>query len=393
MKVFSFIQSTKRVLKVGNIIKEQFMVLNLTRIFYISFLVVFIHLAHLLFFAFHDAFGDPIVESWRIGNIVGHAFMMVFMIIISFCAYMIKKREKYNEKLLLYFTQLVALSYLLFGVIMVTIDQLIKPSNTAFLLVVVFVGIILIIPPILAISNYIIMYVIYYFSVGFTQMTPELLLSVRVSGLTSIGIGIGVAIVLWHNHSLQLTQKHRIEIQNKRLERTNKKLIYYANYDPLTGLYNRMKFMTFVKIELERMKKKDRPLACLLIIDIDQFKRINDNYGHPVGDYVLKKIAAIIQDTVNDIGISARLGGEEFIILLPDKTVDEGVSVAESIRIKLQQATFEVNSLKINCTASFGVAPLLSLGKDSFNISYTAADKALYIAKNSGRNSVMVSTI
>lgn len=166
---------------------------------------------------------------------------------------------------------------------------------------------------------------------------------------------------------------------------TNKKLLeeLYIT-DALTKLYNRAHFDDIISSITKHQRKADIDFA-LVIADIDHFKSINDNHGHQVGDQTLKKVADTLKKSLRENDIIARWGGEEFIIMLKNVTAEEAGMIAEKLR-------YAVESLKIDdsisCTCSFGI----SMYKPSENIDETfkRADDALYEAKHSGRNKVIV---
>ena len=117
------------------------------------------------------------------------------------------------------------------------------------------------------------------------------------------------------------------------------------------------------------------------MLDVDNFKQVNDEYGHHVGDVVLKEIAAVVQDGIRKVDSVGRWGGEEFIIVLPETSLNEAKQVAEQIRLKIESHEFTVVQHK---TSSFGVAEYIQ-GDNSQSI-INRADKALYKAKELGRN-------
>ena len=158
--------------------------------------------------------------------------------------------------------------------------------------------------------------------------------------------------------------------------------------DPLTKAYNRLYFSSRLKEEIERAKRYNHPLS-LILLDIDFFKKINDTYGHDVGDLVLKTISQIILENIRKSDLFARIGGEEFAILLPDTSKDKAILVAEKLRETIEKTPIILpNGKQIKVTISLGVT---SLKKDDDESSFIKrADEALYDAKKSGRNIVKV---
>ncbi|WP_245600569.1 diguanylate cyclase [Sulfurospirillum arcachonense] len=157
-----------------------------------------------------------------------------------------------------------------------------------------------------------------------------------------------------------------------------------ANIDSLTQVYTRQKFDTIYQSEFLRSIRYFNPLT-LLIIDIDNFKKVNDTYGHDVGDAVLKEFAKIIFSNVREFDVFARWGGEEFILLLPQTNINSGYKLAEKLRNIIMTSHFDtIDTL----TCSIGISTLLKGDKSEYVIK--RADNALYKAKNTSRNRTII---
>lgn len=154
--------------------------------------------------------------------------------------------------------------------------------------------------------------------------------------------------------------------------------------DGLTGLYNHRHFQERLSLEFNRLSRLSTNLS-LLLIDIDHFKKINDTYGHPAGDEVLRGVAGVIRDTIRSIDIPARYGGEEFAVLLPDTDMDGAIRMAERLRSSIMNRRFSFNDKEIAVTVSTGIATSPYDAKTKEEL-IGRADEALYRAKQSGRN-------
>jgi diguanylate cyclase (GGDEF)-like protein len=174
-----------------------------------------------------------------------------------------------------------------------------------------------------------------------------------------------------------------IALANVRKHRTVEK---QALVDPLTGLANRRLAEGALETELARAGRFDEPLA-LLMTDLDDFKQINDRWGHPFGDEVLREFAAALTESIREIDLAGRWGGEEFAIMLPETTVEGGVALAERIRANLRGRSLAApDGEPVRITASFGVAAYPDArSKDEL---VSAADVALYDAKRGGKDQV-----
>jgi diguanylate cyclase (GGDEF)-like protein/hemerythrin-like metal-binding protein/PAS domain S-box-containing protein len=175
-------------------------------------------------------------------------------------------------------------------------------------------------------------------------------------------------------------------------KRLSEILTYQAHNDFLTGFSNRGYFMEQAEQELNRTTRYNNPLS-FLMLDIDFFKRINDRHGHKIGDAVLKKLAEVCRQTLREVDIIGRVGGEEFCILLPETDGDEAVTVGERLRNALADIKVMTGAgdLIVQFTVSIGVS-VFSCKDDSLDELFNRADNALYEAKNSGRNRVCVAT-
>ncbi len=178
--------------------------------------------------------------------------------------------------------------------------------------------------------------------------------------------------------------------------RERSKLFDLATRDGLTGLFVIRHFREILNQEVQQAQLEKRPLAVILI-DIDDFKKINDTYGHPAGDMVLKKVAEAvcancrIKRPLNKIDFVARYGGEELILMLRSKLSDAAFKVAERIRKAVEQTAFEWDGQKIKVTISLGAASLHA-GENVPDLMVRRADEALYRAKRNGKNQVCVET-
>jgi len=173
-----------------------------------------------------------------------------------------------------------------------------------------------------------------------------------------------------------------IEKSNKLNFLNEMNLEYLATTDRLTGLNNRLKTEDDVNEEVERAKRYNRGLS-IILLDVDDFKKVNDEYGHHIGDVVLGEFASVVQDAIRKVDAVGRWGGEEFLVILPETNLKEAEAVAEHIRRKVEDYTFTVARHK---TSSFGVSEYIQ-GDNSQSL-INRADKALYKSKELGKNQV-----
>ncbi len=181
-------------------------------------------------------------------------------------------------------------------------------------------------------------------------------------------------LVIWSVRDI--TKTHLLEQRLKQLAET----------DELTGVLNRRAFLSNFDTSIIAHTEHSKTLSCLMI-DIDHFKEINDQVGHFSGDQVISRIAQVCQDCIGDEDFIGRLGGEEFAIILENKSAIQAYNVAERIRKSIQQTTCYVDGTEINTTVSIGVAELSSKRSQAKEL-LIDADKAMYYSKDSGRNQV-----
>jgi diguanylate cyclase (GGDEF)-like protein len=170
------------------------------------------------------------------------------------------------------------------------------------------------------------------------------------------------------------------------IESLQGELVRSARYDSLTGLYNRGTFLAEFEREVSR-SARGGPAFSLAIFDLDQFKQINDRYGHPVGDRVLKAFADALRASIRKHDVVGRYGGEEFALLMPQTGKETAVRVAERVRRELEARGVSVDGKRIEVTVSAGIASHGVDGQD-WDALLTAADDALYEAKHAGRNRI-----
>ena len=165
----------------------------------------------------------------------------------------------------------------------------------------------------------------------------------------------------------------------------NAKLYELATKDGMTKLYIYRHFYTLLENEIRRCARYKRNMS-LIMMDIDNFKRINDTYGHLTGDTILKRLAAVLRETVRKIDIPARYGGEEFVVILPETDKKDACVIAERIRKNVAAITVKINETQtLSPTISMGIAQYTTDGQEPKEL-INAADTALYFSKHNGKN-------
>lgn len=181
-----------------------------------------------------------------------------------------------------------------------------------------------------------------------------------------------------------LNLEEKVQARTYDLEVANEELEKLSHFDFLTGLHNRRKFSEYIEYLFKQLKRNQQPYT-VMMIDIDYFKKVNDNYGHEMGDHVLKRVAQILIESIRQTDFVARLGGEEFIVVLPSTTLDGATLVAEKIRQSVERSTIIENH---PLTISIGIS-VASEHDLKANDTVLRADKCLYLAKEQGRNRIV----
>ncbi len=216
-----------------------------------------------------------------------------------------------------------------------------------------------------------------FLTVGFAGfLAKEFWLSGAVPWMPLLNFGMATSFIAVFAH-----------VYETRLETSHRLLVELASTDALTGLLNRSRFLEAFEYEANRARREGTALA-FAVIDLDYFKRINDRYGHAVGDIMLRHVADRIRGRLRATDSPCRLGGEEFGILLPGTSGEQAVSVMESIRRGLEERPLEYLGQSIPMTLTAGIAELGVDGTDLTSL-YRAADTRLYRGKAEGRNCVV----
>lgn len=193
------------------------------------------------------------------------------------------------------------------------------------------------------------------------------------------------SLVLDQNQNLKDAYE-KIRRLNEELEKANRELERIAAYDSLSGLLNRRSLFSRIGIEIERSMRLDVPLTGLMI-DIDKFKSINDNFGHQCGDIVLHEIGARLSADLRKYDYAGRYGGEEFFVVLSNSNEEQALRIGERFRKDIAECRFDCGGEAIHITVSIGVAQYRQ--GESQESWIERADRAMYQAKQAGRNRIL----
>lgn len=368
----------------SDIIKE----INVTNLVRMRLVLIVFIIVELLFILFNDipyVMNSSLKVTWNDSR-----FFIVHLLIVFVCTdglILIKNIRKQEErgfehriKLLIPLMTIILLSLI---AVVNGLDQLVHRNISSVFIanLIIFSGVILLRFP-LNIIVYSIPFIIYLGGLFVFQQSVDLLISNSVNGLIFFVAVIVISTVIYDNNYERIA-KHIV------LEETICKLDYLSNHDPLTGLINRRCFGEKIAEKMKIMKETNQS-AIVILMDIDYFKQVNDKFGHPSGDIVLKEVGDILMQHTSENDLVTRWGGEEFLLFLSEITMEEAYKLANTIRITIQEHVVITDQSPINITASFGISLFQSKSLNAFDFSYKAADAALYKAKGQGRNRIVV---
>jgi diguanylate cyclase (GGDEF)-like protein len=362
--------------------------LNLQRVHIVTAVVAVINTGFVLWLvlALWKQHGESDVTRWKLGLLVTHLLMGLSFGALTWLTHMVKFVP--NSRLGKLLPVLVMCLGLLFVVGFAAINQWVSPSITPFVIGALVCSMTIVLRPLRAAWIFGGTYLVFMYAMGVTQLDPQALLFNRLNGLTATLMAWALSFLLWRNFTTIYLQQEQLDKISVDLQSKQRELLRLTRLDGLTGLYNRSTFVEVSRQELARAQRQTSNTT-ILLLDLDFFKRVNDTWGHPAGDAVLKNVAFIANNTVRATDLVGRLGGEEFIILLPNTSLEAARGLAEKLRGNIERHPTPWESGAIKTTVSIGLSSTTAAEKLDFDLLYTAADKALYLAKERGRNQVV----
>jgi diguanylate cyclase (GGDEF)-like protein len=331
------------------------------------------------------------VERNKLANASGEAYDIV---LISYILHLILALTTLGYGLFFYFTKdkdqherLRTVPYASMATVLIIsatiglFDQITTGFITLFTAHMLILGLLIFVRPYWHIPLFTLPFLIFLFGLFTFQEDSDVLLTHLING-GAVFIGVTLTAKVFYDHKVYGLM-YRMTLKS-----TKRKLARLSTLDPLTHLPNRRHFKSQVTYEVS-ISRRYNLNASFLLLDIDFFKQVNDTYGHEAGDRVLVELAGILKENVRDSDTVARFGGEEFMLLLSHTDIQGASILASRLRNIIEHHVFLEDSLNINITVSIGVTPLFHNLEHPFKETYLAVDRALYEAKEGGRNKVV----
>jgi diguanylate cyclase (GGDEF)-like protein len=375
---------------------------NVARLRTLGPLLVLVHIAHVVvFLAFQPLLGEALTsperaETWRLAVAAAHAAAALFSVLCSVAIWRIGSGMSTLGQLL----PLVAgVAYLLLGALLTSIDQLVTNSISAYLTVALGVAMAIRASLTQTLVGYTLAFAALVVGCTLLQLDVPQRLSVTVNGLTATALGVGLALYANRSTRRRTYQRVLIESQRRALTETNARLedeikerrraeaelMHLAMHDVLTGLPNRRAFGPMLERAV-RSAREGSP-STLALLDLDHFKTVNDRHGHTQGDEVLRDTARVLRAALRTDDEAARLGGEEFGVILRGTNAADAGTLLERLRREIADQRWDIPDLRV--TTSIGYTELLADENVDARSALRRADAALYEAKEHGRDRIV----
>jgi diguanylate cyclase (GGDEF)-like protein len=382
-----FLQWLRNAVRENGVVQGEATMETLRRFRLFAAIMVVVNVAYTAEFWFHvDPHETLVRANWA--NAIGwtHAMTGVVMVIFGLTLQRYVRRHRSSAQAMV-LQILFCASMLLFAIALSVIDQMVTPNTTNFATICLLIAMTSLMRPAITITLFLAAYFLFFKALAITQPDPNLLALARSHSVSAVLMSIVASAVVWRQFVTAVLLRREIVRSHQAVAEKKTELEYLATHDALTGLYNRREFMRLAEMELARAARFPADV-CMLMVDLDFFKKINDHYGHPAGDAVLEQVAALLSAGVRSTDVVARMGGEEFIVLLPNTVAEGALAAAEKLRGAIREQQLKIQDLLVPVTASIGVSAITKAQWGTVEGLYTAADQALYLAKHGGRDRV-----
>lgn len=368
-------------------IEKVLLSINIKRI-YIGFLIISpFSLGLFVHFRFLTEVSNATEEIWRNGLATTHGiFSLSFVLMFLITHVYVKKQGSYLVGRMI---QILSVTLILsMGIAITLYDLVLFNSIAPFLIATMVVGLIILTRPIHAILIQGSSLLVFLGFVLTSSLSNTVITSIMSNAIMATSIGFIGSLLMFQLMKKQILQQRIVLKQQDDLEMLNRELKYLASHDDLTKLYNRRTFAEKIQKDISQVQNYE---AAIGLFDIDHFKQINDQFGHPTGDYILKALANLVLKELKSGEYFARWGGEEFILYFPNSTKEAAFHRVEEIRELIANYEFAYQGERLKVTVSFGITHLAGIMPAALDRAYTRADKVMYEAKEAGRNQTKMS--
>ncbi len=361
---------------------------TLRRIRVLVLLGVPLHAVLAVWFAlFRAPQGQAHLQAWADGLTGLQAGLSAALFVLGLLAHRLLRRPDGAGRAGLAVQIAVCAAYLAFGAAAAILDVRIGNGIATFLVICMGTSVLSLMRPAWSGLLFGSAFVVFWSILRGSAVDATLLASFQIQAIAALLMAQLISVMMWHQYARTVLLSRKLLLSNEALLVKQQELETLAERDTLTGLYNRRKFMQLAEQELGRAVRMPCDI-CLVMVDLDFFKQVNDQYGHPTGDQVLQQVAVRLLAGVRATDIVARMGGEEFIVLMPDTPRAGAMALAEKLRVTLRERPLQLTERSVPITASFGLSGLEPRQRASLEALYAAADQALYVAKKQGRDRV-----
>lgn len=374
--------------------------INLDHLAKATWLMVLLNLGHLAYFEFWFEATLPVRSTWARDVARAHALMVLPMLCVWAIAHH-SRQQAQASKLARALPVLTACAVLVWAIHLTWVDQTVGSAISAYANACAAMALLLLLRPWHAALLYVTAWTSMAWGLSSVASGPDTLANARVNAASASLLSFWVSVLLWRRFVQTELLQRALTDTNLRLERNQVQLETLAATDTLTGLLNRRALWDRALVELARAQRERTSLS-ILVLDLDHFKRVNDRWGHLAGDAVLRHVTALMQGSVRRTDVVGRLGGEEFVIVLPQEDAEAGKRLAEKMRQLIESTPMPwKNAARLNSADDAPVLPMtVSIGgvslspgdQGSLELLLDTADKALYRAKETGRNRVVWAT-
>lgn len=332
--------------------------------------------------------GHPEMRVWATDLERLHAIAALAVVVAAVLAHWLSRGGR-GSRSAVALQIVIAASYLVFGALLTVADLVanVGVGPSGYMLVSVMVGVLSLMRPAISVPMFIGAFFGFQLLLADAPIAEVSRDSLNILGPSIALMAMMASVMVWRQYARAVKLRRELSRSNAALVEKQEELAFLAEHDTLTGFLNRRAFMRLAQQELDLAARAQLATHCIMV-DLDFFKRINDTHGHPVGDAMLRHVADVLRRGVRSTDTLARMGGEEFIVLLPHTSRDGALGVAEKMRLLVRTHALQHQGQDLPMTASFGVSGTEAGQAAQADAIYSAADRALYLAKKGGRDRV-----